>query len=84
MPFKIYDYLHTGNLIFGLIYRNDEIEEILVSHGHLVCQADDVEGIKEKLLLISGSFNNLPQNIRKSDLTPEKAVERILQLLNQM
>jgi glycosyltransferase involved in cell wall biosynthesis len=83
IPFKLYDYLHSGNLIFGLIFRNNEIEELLTSHGHLVCQADDIQSIKETLLLLSESIKVAKNNIRRSDLIPSTAVENMLQLLKE-
>ncbi len=83
IPFKLYDYLHTGNLILGLIFRNSEIEELLISHGHLVCQADDIKSIKETLLFLSESIENRKNNISSCDLIPRKAVEDMLQLLNE-
>lgn len=83
MPFKLYDYLHTGNLILGLIFRNKEIEELLISHGHLVCQADDVESIKDTLLLLSENVEKAKKNISKSNLVPAKAVVDMLQLLQE-
>ena len=36
MPFKTYDYLNTGKLVLGLVYRNNEIEELW---GALWCEA---------------------------------------------
>jgi glycosyltransferase involved in cell wall biosynthesis len=81
IPFKTYDYLHTGKLIFGLIYRNAEIENILISHGHIACQADDVFAIEQNLLIINSQFNSLTINIKKSNLTPDLAAERMIQLL---
>jgi glycosyltransferase involved in cell wall biosynthesis len=83
IPFKLYDYLHSGNLIFGLIFRNNEIEDLLTSHGHLVCQADDIQSIKETLLLLSESIKVAKNNIRSSDLIPSTAVENMLQLLKE-
>ena len=82
MPFKTYDYLNTGKLILGLAYRNDEIEELLVTHGHIVCQVDDINEIKEKLKFIYSNFFKLNNSIEKSNLTPELAVEKMMQLLN--
>jgi hypothetical protein len=82
MPFKTYDYLNTGKLILGLAYRNDEIEELLVTHGHIVCQVDDINEIKEKLKFIYSNFYKLNNSIEKSNLTPELAVEKMMQLLN--
>jgi glycosyltransferase involved in cell wall biosynthesis len=83
IPFKLYDYLHSGNLIFGLIFRNNEIEDLLTSHGHLVCQANDIQSIKETLLLLSESIKVAKNNIRSSDLIPSTAVENMLQLLKE-
>ena len=82
MPFKTYDYLNTGKLVLGLVYRNNEIEELLVNHGHIVCQVDNIKYIKEKLQFIYTNFYNLNNSIRKSNLTPELAVEKMIQLLN--
>jgi hypothetical protein len=81
MPFKLYDYLHTGNLIWGLLFRNNEIESILKEHGHMVCQADDIQEIKNQLIYFSDSKELLKKKITKSNLTPNLAVERMLSII---
>lgn len=81
IPFKTYDYLHVGKLIFGLIYRNDEIEHMLLSHGHLACQADDVQKIKEILKSLCKDLHSHNKNIRKSELTPQFAADKMIELL---
>ena len=84
IPFKTYDYLHSNKLILGLIYRNDEIEEILKKHGHLACQADDIESIKNVLLNIISNLNNINKKIIKCEYTPEFAVNRMLSLMESI
>lgn len=82
IPFKTYDYMHTGKLILGLIYRNEEIKEMLNSHGHLTCQADNISEIQEALNNILNNFEILNKKISKSNYTPINAVEN-MQLLMQ-
>jgi hypothetical protein len=82
IPFKTYDYLHTGKLIFGLIYRNDELEKMLFSHGHLVCQANDVNIIKHHILNLTEDLLQYTSNIKKSIYTPALAVEQMINLIN--
>jgi glycosyltransferase involved in cell wall biosynthesis len=82
MPFKTYDYLNTGKLVFGLIYKNDEIEEILSSHGHIACQVDDIASIKEKLIHIYNNFPLICKLITRSSITPKNATDRMIELLN--
>jgi hypothetical protein len=82
IPFKTYDYMHTGKLILGLIYRNDEIKEMLNIHGHLTCQADNISEIQDVLHRILNDFENLNKKLIKSNYTPLNAVEN-MQLLMQ-
>jgi hypothetical protein len=81
IPFKTYDYMHTGNLVLGLIYKNDELENMLISHGHLACQADDLEEIKRLLLKLSNDYSSCFDSIKKSKLTPALAVNEMQQLM---
>lgn len=82
IPFKTYDYLHTGKLIFGLIYRNNELEKMLCSHGHIVCQANEVELIKQSILNLTENLLQHTNNIKKSIYTPALAVEQMINLIN--
>ncbi len=82
IPFKTYDYLHTGKLIFGLTYRNDELENMLSSHGHLVCQADDINSIKRNILNLINDLTQYTSNIKKSKYTPALAVDQMIHLIN--
>jgi hypothetical protein len=84
IPFKTYDYMQTGKLIFGLLYRNDEIKEMLNSHGHLTCQADSVLEIQDVLINILQNFSILNSKIIKSNYTPMKAAENMHSLMQPL
>lgn len=77
IPFKIYDYLNSENLIFGLTYQNEEINHLLDTHGHITSNAGDVKDIQKKLKLIFKSFQTLKTHIKYSKLTPELAVNKM-------
>jgi len=77
MPFKLYDYLNSENLIFGLTYMNDEIDLILKNHGHITSDASSVVEIKQNLSRVFGSFRELKRGIKKSALIPEHAVSKM-------
>ena len=82
IPFKTYDYLNVGNLIFGLVYKNDELENMLNTNGHSSCQADDTTAIKNILLNILNNLNYIKNGIKESQFTPEFAVIKMLEVLN--
>jgi len=84
IPFKTYDYLHSGKLILGLIYKNDELRDILIKHGHISCEVDDVDIIKSALsLLISNNQSELSKNVKNCIITPELASKKMLELLDE-
>ncbi len=83
IPFKTYDYLHTGKLIFGLIYKNDELADLLTSHGHLACQADNINQIKNDLKRIIEKIKDGENNIKTSNFTPRLAAIRMIDLINE-
>ena len=81
IPFKTYDYLRTGKLIFALTYNNKEINNLLTDHNHIVADASNFENIYHGLKKIIDNISELNFKITKSKLTPKKAVEEMLQLL---
>ena len=84
MPFKLYDYLNSGNLIFGLTYMNDEIDEILKTHGHITSNASSVEQIKQSLARIFMDFRKLKKNIKESELIPSNAVKKMEKIVTDV
>ena len=81
IPFKTYDYLRTGKLIFALTYKNKEINNLLTDHNHIVADASHSENIYHGLKKIIDNISELNFKITKSKLTPMKAVEEMLELL---
>lgn len=84
IPFKTYEYINTGKLILALLYKNKELENIMLQYGHLVCQANDIVAIKNNLRRITGDIFSLYHNIKPSVFTPEQAVEKIINLSEQI
>ncbi len=84
IPFKTYDYLHTGKLVLGLVYKNEELGQMLLKYGHIVCQADDVPAIKKNLLQLLSDPARHFMGTKPSDLTPDLAVSEMLNLLDKL
>lgn len=82
IPFKIYDYLNTEKLILGLTYKNNEIDQILSTYGHLYCSADSVDDIKNSLNDIFNNYDVLKKKIKKSDLNPYQAVNKMEEIIS--
>jgi hypothetical protein len=84
IPFKTYDYLKSGKLILGLIYKNQELKQILINHGHLACEVNDVFAIKNILSdLILHKFDKTKYDIKESNITPDFAAAKMLELINE-
>ena len=49
IPFKLYDYLNSGNLIFGLLYKNKELKNLLLDNGHLSTEINNINEIENEL-----------------------------------
>lgn len=81
IPFKTYDYLRSGKLIFGLTHKNNEINLILENHNHIVSKGNDSKDIFIKLKHIIDNLDDLKCDIIDSELTPKKAVEKMLELI---
>ena len=84
IPFKLYDYLNTGNLIFGMTYMNNEIDDILMKHNHLCCDASSIGQIKEKLNYVFNNYNELKGKIKTSHLAPNQAVNKMEKILENV
>jgi len=87
IPSKVYEYLLLQRKVLGLVYHNEELSTMLQEHGHLAIDADDAQKIKEAIISlidswISGKLDY--GDIRRSELTVERAVDQIYQQANSL
>jgi hypothetical protein len=80
IPSKVYEYFFTKRPILGLVYKNPELEQMLLSQGHWAVGADDVEGVLKGIKSIISEFyiNNNQNRFPKPTWTIEKAVNRLI------
>jgi glycosyltransferase involved in cell wall biosynthesis len=79
IPSKVYEYLHSGRPILGLVYRNPELKRMLERYGHMVVEVDDTQATAEAVEILFDRWENncLTEGVRPSDLTVENAVARL-------
>ena len=82
IPSKVYEYLHTGRPILALVYRNQELQDMLEELGHIAVQADDVAAIQEGLMTYIGLWKEdlLQSSVAKSPYTVERAVSGLIEV----
>lgn len=81
IPSKLYEYLHSGRPVLGLVHRNPELEAMLTGLGHAAVRADDPEDVAATLrrLMRDRAAGRLPRP-RSSPFTPRRAVRQLLAL----
>jgi glycosyltransferase involved in cell wall biosynthesis len=77
IPSKLYEYFFAGRLIFALVWRNVQLERMLLEQGHWVVPSDDVGKIADCLdeLYVRWLQNDLPSFAQSSPYTAEAAVK---------
>jgi len=82
IPSKVYEYFFSKRPILGLIYKNPELEQMLVNQGHWAVRADDVEDVLKGIKCIVSEFyiNNNQNEFPKPNWTIEKAVDRLISI----
>lgn len=84
IPFKTYDYLLLGKKILGLTYKNQELETMMVDHGHLSVAADRPQEIKQAIVALLEDWRNgsLVKSIKSSEITVDNAAKQMQALAN--
>ena len=82
IPFKLYDYINSGNLIFGLLYKNKELKNLLLQNGHLSTEINNINEIENELKNLFSNFTEINNKIKVGNLTTSKAVKKMYQLYN--
>ncbi len=84
IPSKVYEYLLTGKLVLGLVFRNPELTSILRSHGHLSAEIEDPSSIASALMKIVEDFREgkltEPAGAEPS-ITLSSSVDRLMELV---
>jgi len=82
IPSKTYEYLHANRPILALAYRNPELKAMLEEYGHVVREADDMQGVKEGLKAIISLWEKGALEFKRKDsaYTVEAAVDELLAL----
>ncbi len=86
IPSKVYEYLHTGRPILGLLYRNPELKLLLENHGHVVAQVDDPAAIALaiKNLFESWELGSLHDGILPSPFSIANSVNEMEELTGSL
>ncbi|MGB5684354.1 MAG: O-antigen ligase family protein [Candidatus Electrothrix sp.] len=75
IPSKVYEYLLTGRPIIGLVYKNEELDNMLTEHGHSAVPANNVQAIAEAVEKILDNFMQEEQSGNRRAMT-EKMTEK--------
>jgi hypothetical protein len=78
IPSKVYEYLHTGRPILGLVYRNAELTEILTGLGHLAVDAASALEVKDGVARMIEQWRSGGYIPRPSPYTVEAAVNSLI------
>lgn len=81
IPSKAYEYFHAQRPVLGLLYRNEELRNMMLGLGHLPVEADDVTQIKDGILSMAQKWRSGETvQVRQSPFTVTAAVEKLLVL----
>jgi hypothetical protein len=78
IPSKVYEYLHTGRPILGLVYRNAELTELLIGLGHLAVDAASALEVKNGIARMVEQWRSGGYVPRPSPYTVEAAVDSLI------
>ena len=83
IPSKVYEYFFTNRPILGLVHENPELERMLLTQGHWVARADDVEDVLKSMNSIITEFhiNRKEKNFPEPLWTIDKAVNRLITII---
>ncbi len=76
IPSKTFEYLMSGKLIFGLTYKNDELNNILIDNGHYGIDLREIDMVKKALIEI---FENKKEyHIKQADFSVKRSVKELV------
>jgi hypothetical protein len=85
IPSKIYDYFWINKPIWGIVYRNEKLKEMLLERNNLVSNAENYESILKKLIFIWKIWKKGElQNSIFMPITPETGVHKIMDAVKKI
>ncbi|MGO9020925.1 MAG: glycosyltransferase [Syntrophobacteraceae bacterium] len=81
IPSKVYEYLRTDRPILGLIYKNPQLEKILLEQGHFAAEADSPAQISIRITQILERWDRGDRDARSFPDSPysvRNAAEKLL------
>ncbi len=79
IPSKVYEYFFAKRPILGLVYKNPELEQMLVDHGHWAVEADDAEGVLKGIKSVTSEcYISNQESFPEPTWSIEKAVNRLV------
>ena len=82
IPSKLYEYLWMGPVVLGAVWRNPELESILVSQGHIAVRSDDVEGYSHCIASLINDWRNghISNSVRVSPYTAARSSQQLIDI----
>ena len=85
IPSKLYDYLWTKRPIWGLIYKNEMLWNLLAERNHFISNSNDQKTILKKLVDIWINWNNkVKTEIIYDPIKTDSAVRKILKEVEKL
>jgi glycosyltransferase involved in cell wall biosynthesis len=82
IPSKVYEYLYTKRPVLGLIYKNPELDKMLLKHGHFVTDASDITSVLSgiKGIMSEYYFNQKEHNFIEPEWSINDAVSKLINI----
>ena len=74
IPIKVHEHFHMQKPILAMVYHNEELKEMLKSYGHLPVNADDMDEIKNSIILC---FDRWQKNELREKYLPSRLKKRL-------
>jgi hypothetical protein len=86
IPSKVYEYFFVNRPVLGLVHKNPELERMLITQGHWIARADDVEDILKSMnsIITELHINDKEKNFPEPPWTIEKAVNRLITIIEDI
>lgn len=84
IPSKVYEYLHSGRPILGLVHHNQELTALLAQRGHFTAPADDPLVVKQRLAALLAAWERTDFTtafVVRQPVMLEKAVQDLVGLI---